>query len=280
MQQMFTDYGNKYGFGWVIDEKYGHKRIWHNGAINGFRSIISRYPDDALTVVVLANVIPAPVERIESDLVGLYLAAVTPPMELSLTPETLQRFVGAYEVTPTLIIKVTREGGRLFTQASGQQRYEIFASSEKQFFYKVLDAKISFSDEGLVLHQNGREQQAPRVSDARVFQLEQALADKVKNQNATPGSEDALRRIIDEDAKGAPDYDKLSPGLQTVTRQQLPTLQANLTRLGTVQTVSFKGVGPGGADIYQVQFDNGNTEWRITLAADGKVAALFYRPIP
>jgi len=266
LSRMFTDYGNKYGFGWVIDEKFGHKRIWHNGGINGFRSILSRYPDDKLTIVVLANLIPSPVEKMESDLAGIYLAAVTQSAEASLSPDVLQRYVGAYELTPAFIVKVTREGNRLFAQATGQQRLEIFATSEKEFFYKVVDARISFvadgkdSVSGLVLHQNGRDQQAPRIGDAEVAQLEQALADKVKNQTATPGSEPALRRIISEDARGVPDYDRLSPGLAAVTLQQLPRVMADLTRLGAVQAVAFKGVGPNGADIYEVLFANGNTE--------------------
>jgi D-alanyl-D-alanine carboxypeptidase len=85
MRQMFTDYGNKYGFGWVIDQKFGHIHIWHNGGINGFHTVFGRYPDDKLTVVVLSNFVSAPVERIEGELAGLYLATATPPpTELSL----------------------------------------------------------------------------------------------------------------------------------------------------------------------------------------------------
>ena len=286
LQQMFTDYGNKYGFGWVIDEKYGHKRFWHNGAINGFRSIISRYPDDKFTIMLLANVLPAPVEKIESDLAGLYLGGATGPTEVTLPPELLERYAGAYEITPAAILKVTREGNRLFAQGTNQQRFQIHATTEKEFFYKTIDVRLTFTTDdkgavsGLVLHQNGRDQEAARVSDTQVAELEQALADRVKRQIATPGSEMALRRIIDEDARGSPDYDKLSPGLGTVTRQQLPTLVANLTRLGVVEEVAFKGVGPGGADITEVQYANGNTEWRIALGPDGKVVGVFYRPIP
>jgi CubicO group peptidase (beta-lactamase class C family) len=286
MQQMFTDYGNKIGFGWVIDDKYGHRHIWANGAINGFRSILSRYPDDKLTAIVLANVLPAPVEKMESDLAGLYLGGAMGPAEVTLSPDMLQRYVGAYELTPTFILKVTREDNRLFAQVTNEQRFQIYATTEKEFFYKTIDVRLTFTTDNkgavsaLVLHQNGSDQQAARISEAQAAQLVQALADKVKSQTATPGSEAALRRIIDEDARGSPDYDKLSPGFGTVTRQQLPTLVANLTRLGAVKEVVFKGVGPGGADIYEVQFTNGNTEWRIALGPDGKVVGVGYRPIP
>jgi hypothetical protein len=47
-----------------------------------------------------------------------------------------------------------------------------------------------------------------------------------------------------------------------------------------LQTVTFKGVGPGGADIYEIKFENGRVDWRIILAPDGKVASLGVRKVP
>ena len=44
-----------YGFGWFLDPYQGHVRMWHSGGTMGFRTIILRYPDDDLTIVVLCN---------------------------------------------------------------------------------------------------------------------------------------------------------------------------------------------------------------------------------
>lgn len=44
-----------YGFGWFVGKQNEHRRIEHSGAWQGFTTDISRYPDDALTVVVLTN---------------------------------------------------------------------------------------------------------------------------------------------------------------------------------------------------------------------------------
>ncbi len=44
-----------YGFAWFIGDQNHHKRIEHGGAWQGFTCVISRYPDDNLTVVVLTN---------------------------------------------------------------------------------------------------------------------------------------------------------------------------------------------------------------------------------
>jgi CubicO group peptidase (beta-lactamase class C family) len=44
-----------YGFGWFLDPYKGHRRRSHDGSTIGFRSTIQRFPDDRLTVIVLAN---------------------------------------------------------------------------------------------------------------------------------------------------------------------------------------------------------------------------------
>jgi CubicO group peptidase (beta-lactamase class C family) len=44
-----------YGFGWALGEIRGHRIIEHGGSWQGFKSQISRYPDDKLTVVLFAN---------------------------------------------------------------------------------------------------------------------------------------------------------------------------------------------------------------------------------
>ncbi len=44
-----------YGFGWFLDPWKGHRRMWHHGETIGFRTVVERFPDDGLTVVMLAN---------------------------------------------------------------------------------------------------------------------------------------------------------------------------------------------------------------------------------
>ncbi|MEN3327489.1 MAG: hypothetical protein V7638_2296 [Acidobacteriota bacterium] len=44
-----------YGFGWALGEVRGRRLVEHGGAWQGFKSQISRYVDDKLTVVVFAN---------------------------------------------------------------------------------------------------------------------------------------------------------------------------------------------------------------------------------
>jgi hypothetical protein len=88
--------------------------------------------------------------------------------EIKLNPGILDRYPGDYELTPGFILSVTVEGDRIFTQATGQSRFEIFPESETRFFLKVVEATIDFvADETgrynkLILHQGGRDMEAKR----------------------------------------------------------------------------------------------------------------------
>ncbi len=88
---------------------------------------------------------------------------------VQVAPALLGEYVGEYELGPGFVLPVTREGDRLMTQATGQQKLEVFASSDTEFFLKVVDARIVFTRgasgavDGLVLHQGGREMKARKT---------------------------------------------------------------------------------------------------------------------
>jgi D-alanyl-D-alanine carboxypeptidase len=83
--------------------------------------------------------------------------------EVKVDPSLYDAYAGTYELTPAFALVVTREGDRIFTQATGQPKIEIFPESETRFFLKVVDAQIDFvrgadgKVTGLVLHQGGRD---------------------------------------------------------------------------------------------------------------------------
>ena len=67
-----------YGFAWEINSVNGHKQINHGGAWQGFRCHILRYPDDSISVAVLANSDPASPEQFAHVIAGI----VNPGLEL------------------------------------------------------------------------------------------------------------------------------------------------------------------------------------------------------
>jgi CubicO group peptidase (beta-lactamase class C family) len=62
-----------YGFGWFITSQDGHRLIEHEGAWQGFKAQISRYVDDKLSVIVLANLDSADPAEIAHGVARLYL---------------------------------------------------------------------------------------------------------------------------------------------------------------------------------------------------------------
>ena len=294
LEKMTTPFKNNYAFGLQVDTAGGRKVISHGGGIEGFVTELEYYPDDKLTVVVLENVNgAAPPGEIARKLAALaHGDNVKLPgerKEITLDSKVLSRYVGAYQLSQGPAMLITLEGNQLISKLGNQGAVPIFPESETMFFLKVVDAQIEFPKDDaqgkasqLTLHQNGRDITAKRLDDAeakRIADAAAAAAKRFKDQTAAPGSEAALRRNIDELRLGEPKYELMSPGLANVTRQQLPQLKANITQLGAVESVTFKGVGPGGADIYEVKFEHGSTEWRIALETDGKIASVGFRPL-
>jgi CubicO group peptidase (beta-lactamase class C family) len=44
-----------YGFGWFLDPYRGHARMWHSGSSIGFRTVIERFTENHLTIIILSN---------------------------------------------------------------------------------------------------------------------------------------------------------------------------------------------------------------------------------
>lgn len=71
-----------YGFGWDLTEQRGHPRIGHTGAWQGFETVIYRYPELDLTVIVLANLAQAEPGAIAEGIAGILDSSVQPPQLL------------------------------------------------------------------------------------------------------------------------------------------------------------------------------------------------------
>jgi CubicO group peptidase (beta-lactamase class C family) len=64
-----------YGFGWFLDPYRGHQRMSHDGSTIGFRTTIQRFPNDALTIIILANRTDVNPEELALKVADLYLPA-------------------------------------------------------------------------------------------------------------------------------------------------------------------------------------------------------------
>lgn len=279
------------GMGWDIDTRGGTEIISKGGATAGYNTFIGYSPKTRVGVVVLANTSggEGTADIGEHLLDARYPLSVPegfPSTEPTLETKVLDGYVGHYELTPAAVFTVTREGGQLYVRLTNQPQAAVYPRNNTEFFYKVVDAQITFETDPqghantLILHQGGRDQKAKRIDDATAKQLEDTVAQRFKDQKAFPGSEAAIRVEIEEMQRKQPTYERMTPEFAEVARPQADHVERLIGGLGTLQTITFKGIGPGGFDIYQVKFEHGSLDWRILLDADGKVAGEGLRPLP
>lgn len=278
-------------YAWHVQTKDGNSIVWHNGGTGGYRSYMGFDPKARVGIVALTNLSnDAGVDDIGRHLLNASypLLQVKPPtehIETKVDPKIFDRYVGAYQLAPNAVMTISRDGDQLYAQLTGQQKLEIFPESDRNFFLKVVDAQIAF-DAGpqgfatqLTLHQNGRDMVAKRISEQDAKRAADDLAKRVKDQTQSPGTEAALRGMIQGIQSGQPKYEIMSGPTADATRQQLPQLKGVIDGFGALQSVKFTGVGPAGADIYEVKFEQASTEWRIMLDQGGKVTTITFRPL-
>lgn len=172
LKKMTTPFKHDYACGLMVFTSHGHKVIAHGGGIEGFSAMLAYYPDDKLTVAVLENLEAGAPPEIANSLAaiahGVNVILPSERKEVSVQPDILARYVGTYELNPTLSIVVTLEGNQLMAQATNQTKLPIFPESDTEFFYKAVDAQLEFfkNDQGqtthLVLHQGGRDIDGPK----------------------------------------------------------------------------------------------------------------------
>jgi CubicO group peptidase (beta-lactamase class C family) len=171
-----------YGYGLMVDEQRGLKRIQHGGADVAHRSMLAYYPEINAGITVQSNH-----SRFNSNVAFQIAAAFfedeMDPEEQEVTaepgdfnpaaydPEDFDEMVGSYALdnSPEFILTFSREENELYTQATGQSRYEILPTSDSMFALSVVDASITFHRdtdgeiEGATLNQNGQQQHATRL---------------------------------------------------------------------------------------------------------------------
>jgi serine-type D-Ala-D-Ala carboxypeptidase/endopeptidase len=170
--------GLEIALGWHILTTNGKEIVWHNGGTGGYRSFLGFDPKARIGVVVLSNTFTAiGIDDIGRHLLDASVPLMKPPSDASKSKEhkevtvdtkLFDGYVGRYQFAPNIIMTVTRDGDHLFAQLTGQPKAEIFPEGERDYFYKVVDAQITFVTDTqgrateLILHQNGFDQHAKR----------------------------------------------------------------------------------------------------------------------
>jgi len=150
VQAMTTPFKNNYAFGLIVKTESGRKTIQHEGSVGGFNTQMTYYPDDKLTVIVLANLNGPAHQEIARALAkaayGEKVILTSERKEVPLSPQILQAYVGSYSV-PAIghDLIVTLEDGHLQLESKGNYKRTLFSESPTSFFLKAVDWQVDFA---------------------------------------------------------------------------------------------------------------------------------------
>lgn len=168
--------GMAVGLGWHFNPD--GTTLWHNGSTGGFSSMMLIDKSRGSAVVVLSNGAAAGDITLAGDAIMGWLQtgevpnppAVQRAREVS--GEHLDHLVGEYVSPIGFSIHVTREGGRLGAQLTGQPRFRVYPGEDSKaparFVYRVVEAALvfEFAEDGdvvaVTLEQNGAKMRAQR----------------------------------------------------------------------------------------------------------------------
>jgi CubicO group peptidase (beta-lactamase class C family) len=170
-----------YACGLELGEYRGLKTVTHNGRSAGYRCSIVRFPEQRLTVILLANLSSFNPEAMARKVADLYLSDKLKPLvpaagrkpdsrtEVKVDPKVYDAYAGDYQTSEGRVVTFSTENGRLMLAEGRRERIRLLPSSETDFFLRDLSVELSFvkakdgTVERVILRRDGRELAARRV---------------------------------------------------------------------------------------------------------------------
>jgi CubicO group peptidase (beta-lactamase class C family) len=173
LRKMFEPFKGGYALGWAVDDRLGKKAVLHAGDTDGFVTMFTRYPDDDVSIIILANLENVIIDKISEDLASVVFGKPYELPKRAATGEEIYRnysdYTGKYQLKPSVVMTITRKDNNLFCQATGQEKLQLNPESETVFFFREVDAKVTFIRDDdrkvvkLILHQAGRDNVAMKL---------------------------------------------------------------------------------------------------------------------
>jgi CubicO group peptidase (beta-lactamase class C family) len=171
--------------GQFVGEYKGLNEIQHGGADAGYRSYLTRFPEEDFAVIVFSNSAEFNAGGIAHKVVDIYikdkLKTEDKPEEkeeeesnseaIAVDENVLSTYLGDFELQPGLIISISSIYNQLSAIVAGQPEFALTPISITEYMVEGVEAKIEFiPNEGeniklLKFHQGGQIMEAPRVKE-------------------------------------------------------------------------------------------------------------------
>lgn len=152
---------------------------------------------------VFARITSEAAAQLQADFDRRTQEELSPRTPIKIETSLLDRYVGFYRLTSIYYFSITREGDQLFAQGTDQKKYAIYPYSDRDFFYTVVAAQVTFQTpndgaqaSALVLHQDGKDRTATRVTAEAAREFQQRWDDELAPRTAVPIDLSLLDRYV------------------------------------------------------------------------------------
>jgi hypothetical protein len=200
----------------------------------------------------------------------------------------ISAYAGHYRVKNGPIFAITADGGMLTERHIGRFTNHLLPDGEHAFQASGWNgreeaARLVFTlgpdarANSFVLNRNGHSQVADRLADNDpVVTRTDALQARIDKQTEGAGTRAALGQLIAALAQGSLASVDGEASWKADMEGNMPVYLRNAQQMGALRAMTFRGVGSGGNDIYEVEYAQGWAIWRIGLSSAGKIRAAFY----
>lgn len=146
---------NDYGYGLIMSNN-GASLIEHDGGWAGYRTIISNYPDDKLSIILLSNASGFNPESSSLAIAKMFLkeklksGPVREDLQnvptIKVNESQLQKYTGSYQLGTGWYVTFTVENSNLMVQANGEAKFPTAAKSDTVFWVQGYGSSFTFRD--------------------------------------------------------------------------------------------------------------------------------------
>ncbi|HEU4520497.1 MAG TPA: serine hydrolase, partial [Thermoanaerobaculia bacterium] len=159
-----------YAAGWFIGRRFDRDRIHHNGILPGMLSQLDIYPASQTIVIVLCNLDRARLSNISRDLA---LIALDRPYDdprahkvSTIDAARAAQFLGTYQLSDGRVMTIAHDAKNGWLEASVKDQFVagLLPETDTTFYAPMWEGTITFTGDGLVMRQTGRDIRGERVN--------------------------------------------------------------------------------------------------------------------
>lgn len=145
-----------YAYGLAVNNNKGVRNISHTGGWAGFRTIISSYPEQKVTIILLSNNSDFNPNENANAIAKLFFKDKIEPEQkredvsklptVNVDTLVLKKYTGSYQLGSGWYVTFTLENGRIMVQANGEDKFPTDVKSDTVLWVPAYHSSVTFRE--------------------------------------------------------------------------------------------------------------------------------------